>query len=488
MTSDSSNLAPVDAPPLWQPIVLAAMGGGMAWGIRGQYGHESGAMLAGLLMGFALMLLFCRRANSLAAARAVALCTVAIGFGGSETYAQSVGLTKDPEFVGNWAALQWGLLGLAIKGLVWVGFAGVFLGIGLGGVRYRSREMFLVMLGLLALHLLGVRLFNRPFDADIGITPPIFFSFDGHWATDEFLARKPPRREMWGGLLAALAGLLAYTRFVRGDRLAWRMGWWAILGGAIGFPLAQSLQAWQAWNPEFFSTGFAAKINWWNFMETGFGCFMGAVLGLGLWLNRRRIALPAREPATTLSPVLEIALLLIHAQLLVSAEFFVGPLESFYRRAGWEYGTVSWYTGLGYFMAIVPLVGIIGGRWWPYLQVFLVTAIPIAGKTLRNLGVEEHAISIPAGAALYVALPLLLALAITIHYARRRSDIAQPFLAGGLLFCTWLYFALNFAFFRYPWPWLKWTDRTPNALVFLVCAAGLTWLALSRPKWVEGSG
>jgi hypothetical protein len=28
-------------------MLLAAMAGGLAWGIRGQYGHETGAMMAG---------------------------------------------------------------------------------------------------------------------------------------------------------------------------------------------------------------------------------------------------------------------------------------------------------------------------------------------------------------------------------------------------------------------------------------------------------
>ncbi len=32
----------------WQAVLYAALAGGMAWGIRGQYGHETGAMIAGL--------------------------------------------------------------------------------------------------------------------------------------------------------------------------------------------------------------------------------------------------------------------------------------------------------------------------------------------------------------------------------------------------------------------------------------------------------
>jgi len=459
--------APVENPPLWQPMLLAAMAGGLAWGIRGQYGHETGAMLAGLLMGFVLVLLFCRQANSLAAARAVALCTVAIGFGGSETYAQSVGLTHDAQFRGSMPALVWGMLGLSIKGAVWVGFGGAFLGMGLGGIRYRSREMLLVMIGLLALHFAGVALLNRPFDPANRVLPPIYFSHDWYWLTDPDFELKP-RPEMWGGLVLALAGLLAYVRGVRGDRLALRMGLWSILGGAIGFPLSQVMQAWHAWQPEVFASGFASKINWWNFMETTFGACMGAALGLGLWLNRRLISLPATEPPATLPVVIELLLLMLHVTLLVSAEFVSDKF--------------AWFNQYGYILGTIPIVAIVGGRWWPYLTVFFVTAIPIAGKTLRNLGVEEHVVSIPLGAALYVALPLLLALGMTVYFSRHRAENSQSFLVWGLVFCTWLYFALNFAFFRFPWPWQEWTARTPNAVVFLVCAAGLTLIALFRRR------
>jgi hypothetical protein len=128
----------------------------MAWGIRGQYGHETGAMLAGLLVSLTLVTLLCPTASLRGAARAVALGTVAMGFGGSMTYGQTVGLTHDPELVGNWAALGWGMLGLAIKGGLWIGFAGAFLGMGLAGTRYRPLEMLLLMLGLVMAYFTGV--------------------------------------------------------------------------------------------------------------------------------------------------------------------------------------------------------------------------------------------------------------------------------------------------------------------------------------------
>ena len=140
------------------------MAGGMGWGIRGQYGHETGAMIAGVLMGFTLVLFFWPQATSLSAARVVALTVLGISFGGSMTYGQTVGLTHDSPLIGNWAALRWGMLGLMIKGGVWMGFAGVFMGMGFGGKRYRPLEIAMLIPALFVALCLGIWLFNQPFE------------------------------------------------------------------------------------------------------------------------------------------------------------------------------------------------------------------------------------------------------------------------------------------------------------------------------------
>src|SRR6185295_15438364 len=162
-------------PPLWRPVLLAALAGGMGWGIRGQYGHETGAMIAGLLVSLVLVFLLCPQAALLPAARAVAFGTIAMGFGGTMTYGQTIGLTQITPLIGNWDALRWGMLGLAIKGGIWIGFAGLFLGMGLGGIHYRAWEVLLLMLAMLALYALGSWLLNRPFDPANKLLPRIYF-------------------------------------------------------------------------------------------------------------------------------------------------------------------------------------------------------------------------------------------------------------------------------------------------------------------------
>jgi hypothetical protein len=452
---------------------LPAAAGGLGWGIRGQYGHETGAMIAGLLVGLTLACLFWSHWPSLPAARAVALMTIGIGFGGSETYGQTVGLTHDAPLVGNWAALSWGLLGLAIKGGVWIGFAGALLGMGLSGGRYRPMEMLGLFAGMMALYFVGIWLLNEPFDPARRLLPKIYFSDHWRWEPDAILK---PRRERWGGLLCALAGLLAYLRWIRKDRLAGRIGLWAVLAGALGFPLGQCVQAFHAWNPGLFQSGFASRldsvINWWNMMETTFGATFGAVLGFAVWRNRDDILDPADEPADGKgrATTIEAGLLLLYVPLLICWEFLDVPLLNAPAEPGIP-------------MGLLPAVGIILGRWWPYAVILPLTLIPIAGKTLRQLCYKEPFMEPALGWFIFVLIPLALTVAAFFMAGRRTAKRAgEGFLRTALLLNTWLYFGLNFAFFHFPWPWAEWTKRTPNALIYLGCASALTWLALSVRK------
>ncbi|MBN2329851.1 MAG: hypothetical protein JXR73_22105 [Candidatus Omnitrophica bacterium] len=452
------------------PVLCAAMAGGMAWGIRGQYGHETGAMIAGLLVSLTLIFLLCPRAPQLTLARAAALGAVAMGFGGSMTYGQTVGLTHDAALTGNWEALRWGMIGLSIKGGVWIGFAGVFLGMGLGGVRYRFRETLLLMIGLIGAYFAGVYLLNSPYDPAGKSLPAIYFSADWHWTP---VADLKPRRECWGGLWFALIAAIVYSGFLRKDRLARNLALWGILGGAVGFPLGQSLQAYHAWNPDVFRQGLWATLdphmNWWNMMETTYGAVMGASLGFGLWLNREHIRPCSQTEEVDLPCAAEWILLAIHIGLLAAVEFLSIPF-------------VDAVYDLGLMMGIIPMAAIVGGRWWPYLVVFPVTLIPIAGKTVRQLVYNEAAIAPAAGWLIYLIIPLFIAAAAAVWFGRRPSPGARigTFPRCALLLNAWMYFLLNYAFFRFPWPWADWTGRTPNGIIFTICVLGLTAAVLWR--------
>lgn len=456
-------------------VACGTLAGGLGWGIRGQYGHETGAMIAGVLVCAVLVMLLAPHLPWRDGMRAIAMGTIAIGFGGSMTYGQTIGLTHDTPLIGNFDSLRWGMLGLSIKGALWIGFAGLFLGMGLGGVRYRPFDMLGFMILLLALAWIGIKLLNEPFDPANRVLPRWYFSDDWRWEPNAVLK---PRREVWGGLLLALAGGWIWAGLARGDKLARQLTFWGALGGAIGFPLGQSLQAFHAWNPESFKTGIWIRLdpfmNWWNFMETTFGLVLGGTLGLGLWLNRKRIAPVESGKEGVFKPPMEWLLLGIHTSLLLAAEF--GNIRIL--NALYDFGLA---------MAVIPMIAVSGGGRWPLWLIFPVTLLPIAGKTVRELVFRQAELGAIPGTILYGVVPLALALAAVYRGGKASNEGASSGIPAvwSVLMVTWIYFGLNFAFFHFPWPWVTWTSRTPNAIVFTLCAAGLTaaafgWLRQMR--------
>ena len=186
--------------------------------------------------------------------------------------------------IGNMAALRWGLLGTFIKGSIWIGYFGLFLGLGLGGKKYTMFEMALALIVAIFLLYLGIFVLNEPFDPASKKLPSIYFSDHWYWEPEETLK---PRREQWGGLLFALCWLITYTGFIKKDLLARNMVLWGMLAGGLGFFLGQCVQAYHAWNVDWFQVSWLASfepnINWWNMMEITYGAIFGCVLALGLW-------------------------------------------------------------------------------------------------------------------------------------------------------------------------------------------------------------
>lgn len=463
-------------------MLLGACAGGLGWGIRGQYGHETGAMIAGLLVSLVVALLFGGSLDSRQLIRAVAWGTIAMGFGGSMTYAQTIGLTQNAPVIGNVAALRWGMIGLALKGGIWIAFGALFLGMGLSGVRYRTREMLVLMLTLVGLYFVGCATINAPFDPANKILPRVYFSASWEWEPGASLK---PRPECWGGLLLSLVAVFAFTFAWKRDAFAWRLGLFGLLGGAMGFPLGQSLQSFHAWNPQLFSQGaihaLDAHINWWNMMETTFGAVMGAAIVFGVWKHRVLIG-GGGTSATGSEPSpcwFEGLLLAAHTALLIESEF----------------GSVRWIHAtydIGLVLGLLPMVASASGRWWPWFLALPVTLLPIAVKTVNQLAREERAVEPELGWVVYCALPMAFAVALAIRLARSAMRSGDGNHAGlrwpayALLASTWIYFGLNFAFFRYPWPWSPWTYRTPNGIIYAACATLLTIACVKRLRAARG--
>ncbi len=503
--------ASIPRPSLFLVVVLSSMAGGMGWGIRGQYGHETGAMIAGALVGLVLTFFFCPRVNSLFTARAVALMTIAIGFGGSMTYGQTVGLTHDAPLIGNSDALTWGLVGLFIKGGIWIAFAGAFLGIGLSRVSYKPTEMGALLLIMVFLLFLGLRVINQPFDPANKILPNVYFSDHWFWEPD---AELKPRGERWGGLFLALVGVIFYVSLIKRDKLAQVLTLFGFLAGGFGFSLGQSLQAYHAWHPEVFTSGFFAKqpvaeiisnFNWWNMMETTFGAIFGAILAFGLWLNRGLIRTEPEENGVEMTASNEWLLVLVHVSALLTWNFL-------------SYPALDQFADHAITMGLLPIFGVVAGRYWPFLLTLPIVILPIAGKTIRHLVYETNqtelllahlikpirhfpdvgpqwseaiaafVLSNPRylellGWLVYGVLPVSLALVLALVLRKHSltGQTGRSYARWSLLFAAWVFFCLNFAFFQFSWPWKpldQWTGRTPNATLFLVSVLSITAVTL----------
>ena len=448
------------------PMCFAALAGGMGWGIRGQYGHETGAMLAGLLVALVVVYFFAYQFSSIDAAKAVALATVAIGFGGSMTYGQTLGLTQDTPLIGNIAALRWGLIGTFIKGSIWIGFFGLFLGLGLGGKKYSPIEIILILFVSVFFLYLGIYILNEPFDPENKKLPFIYFSDDWYWEPGENLK---PRREQWGGLALALSFLLFYISILKKDILARNMTVWGMFAGGLGFTLGQCVQAYHAWNANVIKNGFLSSIypyiNWWNMMEITFGAVFAFIITFGLWYNRHHISSNDNNNSFQLGFKNELVLLVVHIIALLTWNFI-------------SFSTFDWFADRAITMGIIPIVAIIGGRAWPYLICLPITALPIAGKTLRYLAYRTNDVSLITGWVIYFFIPLIFITWFSLKLIRNQNNHSNgmSFIRHTLCINTVFYFYMNWSFFNWPWPWTNWTMRTPSGIIFLFCTISLLFL------------
>lgn len=349
-------------------VVFPALAMCLGWGIRGQFGGESGAMVPGALVGLSLALLSGWQGRD--ALRLAAVGAFACSFGGMMTYGQTLGLVH-----GQYPSptYWWGMLGLAVKGGVWIGLTGAFLAMACSE-RYRWREVVLLLVGLLVLGAVGVQVLNRPHNPPHEL-PLIYFS--------QRDAVKP-RMEWWGGLWFALIGLVVYALYWKRQTELLLMTIWGVLGGAIGFCLGEALQAWGMHHKPF-GEKLHQWIDWWKVMEVTFGFVAGASIGLG-W---RQSQLHRHAPPTIVnhSGIWEIVTLVLWAAPIIAID------------AG-----VSWAQPLDSLPSVWMVLGLagslIGTAWAPFC---IGVGLPLvsASETIRYLWQEKQLLfSVWAGTGL----------------------------------------------------------------------------------------
>lgn len=371
----------------------------MGWGIRGQFGHESGAMIPGVLIALTIAVMMLPSASGLRVARFAALAAVGFSFGGSMTYGQTLGLSQNVEIreVGYW----WGMLGTTVKGSIWVGLAGAFMGIALSRQRYTVLWAVRILLGMILLWLIGVHMLNGPLDPANMKLPSIYFS--DYWNAGQ--AGWKPRQELWGGLAFALAGLLIHLALSRRDGRAVALALFGLVAGGVGFTLGQSLQAYCAWHSPF-SPDLARYIDAWKIMEVTFGLVVGLVMAFACLVLYSRQDLSHYEDEVTLSPITEIILFLIMADVML-----LWNVRS--------YASIDVIADIALTMGIIPIACIVGGRVWPYLGATLYIVVPIAGRAVQAVVYDQEMFGEAWGLTLLFRLPLLVMLLVGLLAMRR---------------------------------------------------------------------
>ena len=240
--------------PLWYWCVLGAVAMSLGWGLRGSIGGGSlGAMIPGAMIGLVLCLLLDRHADS---GLIAAFAAVGVGFGGQETYGQTVGLSLQPE------TFWWAILGFVIKGAAWGLLGGAFIGIALDRQRHATAQL----LAGFAIMVFGTWLGWRYLDSP----KLIYFSnrFDR------------PREEVWAGLWLGGLLLLAWLR----SRVPSLFALYGAIGGGIGFGVGASLQ------PMGRAVWAGMPLGWWKSMELTFGGLLGLAYVLCAWRLRDQLA------------------------------------------------------------------------------------------------------------------------------------------------------------------------------------------------------
>jgi hypothetical protein len=200
--------------PLSYWCVLGAVTMSLGWGLRGSIGGGSlGAMIPGAMIGLVLCLLLGRQSDS---GLIAAWAAIGIGFGGQETYGQTVGLSLQPE------TFWWAILGFVVKGAAWGLLGGAFIGLALDRPHYTNRQLLAGFVIMVLGTWLGWRCLNNP--------KLIYFSN----RLDQ------PREELWAGLWLGGLLLLAWLR----SRVPSMFALYGAIGGGSALASARRSSPW----------------------------------------------------------------------------------------------------------------------------------------------------------------------------------------------------------------------------------------------------
>jgi hypothetical protein len=289
----------------WQFLLLAGLSVSIGWGVRGQFGHEYGAALAGALGGMVVALLAGRADWRPRIVYFAALGAIGWAFGGGMSYMKTLAYAHSSDS----ATTLYGFACLFVLGFIWAAPGGTGIALPAYLDRDELTKMFAPLCTVLAAWYLEdaarplLRHFaGAGFNAIVAVAAVLILTAlrrrtwgagsalivhmaAGWWAGDLLLIKllhldmNPPRGDSWAGCLGMVWGVLFFC---------WRRGYGGIafatlatgfLGG-IGFALGAAVKI------TAMTSGF--DTNWHSIMEQTQGFFFGLAIAITFALVARK--------------------------------------------------------------------------------------------------------------------------------------------------------------------------------------------------------
>lgn len=446
-------------------VALAALSMSVGWGLRGDYGHEAGAMMPGALLGLALCLTAGRADWVQRAPTIAALCAIGWAFGGQMSYGIVIGYTASAA----WADVLYGYANLFVIGALWGAVGGGILGLAL---TCRRTELDAFVGPLLAVYA-GWKLLD----------------FSG--ATEKLEARWSLYDTDWVAASSALLIALLYAALAPRARAACRLiavlaaGWW------LGLLLLTVIGGLRMTPPR--------SDNW-------AGCVgLCAALCLTLWRTRQRAALSLAS----------------FGALAGGAGFAIGDFVQMLGRAQWgPIGRFPALQGLGYWKWMEQLFGLLMGAGvaWGLARLvafnltppeeddtkgwsrdaavlFLLLVIPWENfpRNVSRWAADGHLSEWLLGIAptrWFGIVSLLLTILVINALRRYRAGVLPLIPADSFLRAQWLFLLLLWFFlavdFTQAFPSMKDRSVLLVHVSFWLTALVCTWLVIAQPAPVNG--
>jgi len=245
--SPTANMSARETNPLLRPwsLLLAALSLSIGWGIRGNYGHETGAMLPGALTAIAVCLLSGREDWRQRVCQFGLFGMLGWAFGGSMSYMQVVGFAQS----GHAPTQLFGFVGLFVIGFLWAALGGAGTALPAVMDKQRLNDVFHPLLGLLSIWV-GLRIALFPI---MGLVQD-YLERDG-------MPGPMQRQELglywldsdWFTVLIILGGVLMFDLENRRYEKLPRLLLFSAIGGAIGLGVIALVGA-LGWMPAIYNT------------------------------------------------------------------------------------------------------------------------------------------------------------------------------------------------------------------------------------------